>query len=173
MALAGERLPEVYSFHPGVVAGTVLAAVFLQVVLPHYLPLPTVVSLIELPLLVVVYFGFARRNPASGLLLGLAVGVLQDALSYLPIGTYGMAKTAVGYAASSLNNRLDTEPAHARLLLLFGFYFFHQFVYAGVQRTLLGQAAEFVGLPVLEGALVNALLGVVAFHGLDRFRRST
>jgi rod shape-determining protein MreD len=173
MAVPYERQPEVYHFHPAVLVATVGLAVFLQAALPLYLPFQTLFSLLELPLLVVVYFGFSRRNPSTGLLLGLTIGLLQDALSYTPLGLYGMAKTLVGFVASSLSSRIDTDRAQPRLLLLFGFYHFHQFAYALEQRLLLDQPAAFVGLPVLEAALVNALLGVLVFHFLDRFRRST
>ena len=167
-----ERGPDVYRFHPAVLVGAVLLAVFLQSALPLYAPFPQLLGLIELPFLVVVYFGFSRRNPSTGLLLGLGVGVLQDALSHNPIGLYGMAKTLVGFAASSLSARVDTDPPHARLLLVFGFYFFHQVVYALVERLLLARTVELVSLTVLEAALVNALVGVVVFPLLDRFRRT-
>ena len=166
-----ERGPDVYRFHPAVLAGAVLLAVFLQSAMPLYVPFPQFLSLFELPFLVVVYFGFSRRNPSTGLLLGLGVGVLQDALSHNPIGLYGMAKTLVGFAASSLSARVDTDPPHARLLLVFGFYFFHQVAYALVEQLLLARTAEMVSLTVLEAALVNALLSVIIFPLLDRFRR--
>jgi len=166
-----ERGPDVYRFHPALLAGTVLLAVFLQSALPLYAPFPQLLALFELPFLVVVYFGFSRRNPSTGLLLGLGVGLLQDALSHNPIGLYGMAKTLVGFAASSLSSRVDTDPPTARLLLVFGFYFFHQVAYALVEQLLLARTAELVNLTVLEAALVNALLGVILFPVLDRFRR--
>src|SRR5574341_367410 len=154
MSLRGEARLEVYRFHPLVLATAVVAAIFLQASLPLYLPLVPFLPLLDLPLLLVIYFGFSRRNPATGLLLGLAMGILQDALSYQPIGLYGMAKTLVGYGASSLTSRIDTEPRSARLLLVFGFYFLHQCAYALIQRLLLDQPADFLSLPALEGALV-------------------
>lgn len=166
-----ERGPDVYRFHPAVLAGAVLLAVFLQSAMPLYVPFPQFLSLLELPFLVVLYFSFSRRSPSTGLLLGLGVGVLQDALSHNPIGLYGMAKTLVGFAASSLSARVDTDPPHARLLLVFGFYFFHQVAYALVEQLLLARTVELVNLTVLEAALVNALLGVIIFPLLDRFRR--
>jgi len=166
-----ERGPDVYRFHPALLAWAVLLAVFLQSALPLYAPFPQLLALFELPFLVVVYFGFSRRNPSTGLLLGLGVGLLQDALSHNPIGLYGMAKTLVGFAASSLSSRVDTDPPAARLLLVFGFYFFHQVAYALVEQLLLARTAELVNLTVLEAALVNALLGVILFPVLDRFRR--
>lgn len=170
MAVAYQPRTEVYRFRPVVVFLAVFAAILLQASLPLYL---NFLSLFDLPLLVVIYFGFSRRNPSTGLLLGLAVGVAQDALSANPIGLFGMAKTLVGYGASSLSARIDTDQPQARLLLLFLFYHFHQFIAAAIQRWLLGQAADFFSLPVLEAALVNALLGVLVFHLLDRFRKTT
>ncbi|MGH9862764.1 MAG: rod shape-determining protein MreD [Candidatus Acidiferrales bacterium] len=173
MVTIAERGPEVYHFHPAVLVSAVVLAIFFQSALPVYFPFHELLALFELPLLVVVYFGFSRRNPSTGLLLGLAVGVLQDALSHSPIGLYGMPKTLVGYTASSLTGRLDTDPPHARLLLLFGFYYFHQLIFVGVRWLLLGEGAEFISLTVLEAALVNSLLGMLIFLVLDRFRRTT
>lgn len=161
---------EIHRFRPVVVFLAVFAAIVLQVFLPIHPPL---LSLFDLPLLVVIYFGFSRRNPSSGLLLGLLVGVVQDLLSTNPVGLYGIAKTVVGFVASSLSARIDTDRAVPRLLLVFLFVHFHQFVYTSVERLLLGQAAEYLSLRVLEAALVNALAGVVVFHLLDRFRRPT
>ena len=164
---------EVYRFHPLVIISAVVLAILIQVSVPRYLPFVPFLGLLDLALLIVIYFGFSRRNPATGLLLGLAVGVLQDALSVHPIGLFGMAKTIVGYGASSLSSRIDTDPHPARLLLVFGFYHVHHFAYALIQRLLLEQPAELIGLPVLEGALVNSVVGVLVFVLLDRFRQST
>jgi rod shape-determining protein MreD len=33
---------------------------------------------LELPLLVTLYFALSKRNPSSGLLLGMVIGLLQD-----------------------------------------------------------------------------------------------
>lgn len=170
MALTYQPRTEVYRFRALVVFAAVLAAVLLQVFLPLYV---TFLSLFDLPLLVVIYFGFSRRNPSTGLLLGLGVGLGQDLLSYHPVGLYGMAKTLVGFVASSLSARIDTDQPIPRLLLLFFFLHFHQLIYASVQRLLLGEAADFFSLRVLEAALVNALAGVLVFSLLDRFRKTT
>lgn len=170
MPLAYQPRTEVYRFRPLVVFAAVFVAILLQVFLPLY---PAVLSLFDLPLLVVIYFGFSRRNPSTGLLLGLAVGVAQDLLSNNPVGLYGMAKTLVGYAASSLSSRIDTDRPAPRLLQVFLFFHLHQVIYASFQRLLLDRAADFLSLRVLEAALVNALVGVLVFHLLDRFRKTT
>ena len=55
----------------------------------------------DFPLLITIYFALSRRNPSSGLLLGMVIGVAQDSLGHTPIGLYGIAKTVVGFTASS------------------------------------------------------------------------
>ncbi|MGH9778604.1 MAG: hypothetical protein ACRD5I_09350, partial [Candidatus Acidiferrales bacterium] len=75
--------------------------------------------------------------------------------------------------ASSLSSRIDTDPPPARLLMVFGFYHVHHAAYALIQRLLLQQPADPISLPVLEGALVNSIVGVLLFVLLDRFRQST
>ena len=59
-----------------------------------------------------IYFALSRRNPSSGLLLGMVIGLLQDSLSRTPIGLYGIAKTLVGYLSSSIGARIDVEHPH-------------------------------------------------------------
>lgn len=159
---------EVHRFPFSVLTATVALAILSQAYLSKYL---ASMALLDLPLLVVIYFGLIRRNPSGALLLGLLVGISQDALSPNPIGHYGMAKTVVGFVVASVSVRLDVERPPARLLLVFFFYFFHQFIYVGIQRLLLGRSGAFVTLTTLEAALVNALLAVLVFHLLDRFRR--
>ncbi|HSB74976.1 MAG TPA: rod shape-determining protein MreD, partial [Terriglobales bacterium] len=80
-----------------------LLALFLQAYLPlrlHFF------ELFDLPLLVTIFLSVSRRNPATGLLTGCIIGLLQDSLTHQPIGIYGIAKTVVGYGASSLGVKL-------------------------------------------------------------------
>ena len=166
--MARDTRTELYRFSPFVFLAVVFSAFFLQAYVPFYVP---AASLLDLPLLVVIYFALSRRNPSTGLTLGLVVGVAQDALTHHPIGQYGMAKTLVGFAASWVAIRLETEQPVARLLLVFGFFLLHHVIFGGVEWLLLGQPAALLNLQMLEAALVTALLGVLVFRLLDRFRR--
>jgi len=153
--------------------GTVIAAAFLALVLQAFLhKYGRWSELIDLPLLVTVYFGMSKRNPASGLLLGAAIGILQDALSPdNPIGLYGIAKTFVGYVASSIGGRIDTEHPLSRFGLVFLFFHFHQAIFAVTQRFLLNHSAPFFTLRLLLDSLVTAAFGVALFALLDHLRR--
>src|SRR6266403_5194233 len=98
---------EVHKFRAGAVAAVAIFALVIQALLPVYFPRA---DILDLPLLVTIYFGLSRRNPSTGLLLGTFIGLLQDSLSgpTVPLGLYGIAKTIIGSLASSIGARLDT-----------------------------------------------------------------
>ena len=147
-------------------------AVVLQAFLQVYVPRAT---LLELPLLVTLYFGLSRRNPNTGLLLGMGIGLLQDAVSgtEVPVGLYGIAKTFVGYGASSIGGRLDVEHPLARFCLAFLFFHLHQVVFAFTKRLLLAQPEALFSLNLLLASLLNAGIAVALFPLLDRLRKSS
>jgi rod shape-determining protein MreD len=124
-----------------------------------------------LPLLVTIYFALSRRNPATGLLLGGSIGILQDAVSHLPIGIYGIAKTLVGYAASSLGGRVDTEHPVSRFIMVVIFYHFHEAVLAILNRVLLARPATYFSWKLLIASAVNAGIAVLLFPVLDHLRK--
>src|SRR5580704_10696356 len=127
---------EVHKYYAGVVALAVMLALVLQAFFPVHFHWA---SYLELPLLVTLYFALIKRNPSSGLLLGMVIGLLQDSLSRTPIGLYGIAKTAVGFVASSIGARIDVEHPIARFLLTVFFFFLHNSVYVVTERLVLSQ----------------------------------
>jgi rod shape-determining protein MreD len=155
--------------------GAVIAVAFLSLVLQAFLfKYGRWWELLDLPLLVTIYFGVSRRNPVSGLFLGGAIGLMQDALSHFnPIGLYGIAKTLVGYLASSVGARIDTEHPASRFALVFLFFHFHQAVLAVTKRVLLNQPAPFITWHLLLDSVVSAACAVVLFALLDRLRRTS
>jgi rod shape-determining protein MreD len=91
----------------------------------------------------------------------------------LPIGVNGVAKTFVGYLASSLGVRLDVENAGARLLVTLVFYVIHEIVYFMVARGMIALSLQWSWKHELGSALANALVGVLLFFALDRFKQRT
>jgi rod shape-determining protein MreD len=154
-------------------SGTVLIVAFLSLVLQAFLhKYGRWSELLDLPLLVTIYFGVSRRNPVTGMFLGAAIGLLQDALGHAyPLGMYGIAKTCVGYLASSVGARIDTEHPVSRFGLVFLLFHFHQAVLAITQRVLLNHPAPFFTLQLFLDSLVTAGIAVVLFALLDRLRR--
>ena len=161
---------EVYRFSIPVTVIVPVTALFLQAWLPRQFPF---FSMFDLPLLVTIFFAVSRRNPISGLLTGAAIGLFQDALTGLPIGVNGVAKTFVGYLASSLGVRLDVENAGSRLLVTLVFYVIHEIVYFMVARGMIALSVQWSWKHELGSALANALVGVLLFFALDRFKQRT
>lgn len=167
---SGEQV-EVYRFSIPVTIGVPLLALFLQAVIP--LRFPRFAIYVDLPLLVTIFFAMARRNPIAGLLTGAVIGLAQDMLGRNPIGIYGIAKTVVGYGASSLGVKLDVENPGARLLVTLGFYLVHSAVYFIVARGLVNLHESWSWFHGMLAGLANAFLGVLLFFILDKFKQRT
>lgn len=160
---------EVYKFSLPVSIGVPLVAIFLQSFLPvrlHFM------SVFDLPLLVTIFFAVARRNPITGLATGAAIGIVQDSLTNHLLGAFGIAKTVIGYVASSLGVKIDVENPGSRLLMTMGFYIVHSWIYFAVLRGMAGQSSvSWRWAHELGSALANGLLAVVLFAVLDRFKQ--
>jgi rod shape-determining protein MreD len=159
---------EVHEFRGGAVAIACFLALVLQAFLNKF---SAHFQLLELPLLVVIYFGLSRRNPISGLFLGTAVGLLQDGISHTPIGLYGIAKGVIGYIASSVGARLDTEHPISRFILVFLFFHIHQVILAVTIHLLLARPEPFFSTQLLIASLINSAVAVFLFAGLDQLRK--
>ena len=162
---------EVHKFRSGAIVLSGFLALVLQAFVPVYIPK---FAVLDLPLLVVIYFGLSRRNPSTGLLLGMVMGLLQDSLSgpTVPMGLYGIAKTIIGYLASSIGARLDTEHPAARFALTMFFFVVHQGCVTLTRRLLLAEPEPWFTLHLLIAAAVNAVVAVLVFALLDRLRKS-
>jgi rod shape-determining protein MreD len=166
---SGEQV-EVYRFSITATILIPLFAVFLQAWLPLRLHF---VSIFDLPLLVTIFFAMARRSQIAGLLTGSLIGILQDSLTHQPIGLYGIAKTIVGFGASSLGIKLDVENPGSRLLLTLVFYGVHEAVYFMIARGLVSLHLQWSWQHEIGSGLANAFLGVFLYALLDRLKHRT
>lgn len=167
---SGEQV-EVYRFSIPVTIGIPLLALFLQAFIP--LRFPRFAVYVDLPLLVTIFFAMARRNPISGLLTGSVIGLAQDMLGRNPIGLFGIAKTVVGYGASSLGVKLDVENPGARFLVTLGFYLVHAAVYFTVARGLVNMTQGWSWVQLMLAGMANAGIGVMLYFLLDKFKQRT
>jgi rod shape-determining protein MreD len=160
---------EVYKFRMGTVVIVTALALFLQAMFPIHVPR---LNVLDLPLLITIYFALSRRNPSTGLLLGMVIGLLQDSLSKTPLGVFGISKTIIGYVASSIGARLDTEHPAARLALIAIFFGLHQGIVVLIHRVLLAQPEPWFTTGLGIAAAVNAFVGVLLFILLDKLRKT-
>jgi rod shape-determining protein MreD len=163
-----EQHIEVHKFYGGATLGVTFLALVVQAFLNKF---GGWASSLELPLLITIYFALSRRNPSTGLLLGAGIGILQDAVSHMPIGFYGLAKTLVGYGASSIGGRMDTEHPVSRFFTVVVFFHFHGIVLTLLDRLLLARSAPYFSWKLLVASVVNAGVAVLLFAALDRLRK--
>ena len=166
---SGEQV-EVYRFSIPATILIPLTAIFLQALCRCDFPFFTI---FDLPLLVTIGFATARRSPLAGLFTGGLIGIFQDALTPHPIGLYGIAKTVVGFGASSLGIKLDVENAGARFLLTILFYVVHEVVYFLIARGLIGLHMQWSWTHEIGSGVANAVLGVLIYALLDRVKQRT
>jgi rod shape-determining protein MreD len=160
---------EVYRINPVVGFTIAVVAILLQGYLPMWFP---GTAALDLALLVTIFFSLSRRSQVAGLFIGAAIGLAQDSLGHGPIGMFGITKTIVGYSASSIGARIDTEHPGIRLVVVFVFYYIHQALFLFLQRVLLEKPVALPPLPrLLAVGLVNAILAVLLFQFLDRFKK--
>jgi rod shape-determining protein MreD len=127
-------------------------------------------GILDLPLLLVIYFAIAKRSPVVGLCSGAVIGILQDAITREPLGVFGITKTVIGYIAGLLGNRIDTENHAARLLFTFVLSLLHSGLYWFMVERLLAQPLGWSWIHEILRAVVNAIAGVLLFALLDLTR---
>lgn len=159
---------EVHKFSVLATFGIPILAIFFQAYVSSHL---SFLKLFDVPLIVTVFFAVSRRNQVAGLLTGCAIGLTQDALTHLPIGIYGISKTIIGYAASSIGVKVDVENPGSRFLMMFFFTLLHDAIYFIVTRYLLVLPGDWRFTHELSAALANAVLAVLLFTVMDRVKK--
>jgi rod shape-determining protein MreD len=157
-----------YQFHPAVTLLVPVAAVMLQALLPKSLPR---LAILDLPLIVVIFFAVSRRSPVAGTIIGMLVGLFQDALTGHALGINGIAKAIIGYIAASLGFAIDMENLISRIAASFVFCLMQSGMLFLIERYLLADRTVLL-MPGHEliRAVCNAAVAVPVFLILDRFR---
>lgn len=115
---------------------------------------------VDLVLIVVVYLALIS-GPVSGLLLGSAAGLVQDALSSGIVGIGGLAKTVVGFVAGVLGTQFIVTAPLSRFVVFLLATVLHAAVFMGLY-TLLGlRQFDDPWAAVVTQAVGNGFLGVV------------
>ena len=160
---------EEHSFSPAVAILVPLAAIVLQALLPR--PFPRL-AILDLPLIVTVFFAVSRRSPAAGAATGAVIGLLQDALTNQPIGVNGMVKSVIGYIAASIGIQVDVESLGTRVLMNFGFFLIDSLLLYLINRRLLGLTSfHILWVHELLRAAINTVVAVPIFFLLDNAKR--
>jgi rod shape-determining protein MreD len=147
--------------------GLPVVMVALQAFLPVRLPF---LRVFDFGLLLTIFFAVSRRSQVGGLLTGAWIGLLQDCFTRTPFGVFGIAKTLVGYGASSIGIRIDVDNPGSRFLMTFFFYGVHQAVFLAIERQLMGVPVHLNVGHEAGAAVANSLMAVFLFALLNRLK---
>src|SRR5215813_5404905 len=120
----------------------------------------------DLPLICCVYYGFTLANPIASILIGSALGLMQDSLSGAVLGANGLSKTLIGFFAATAVTKFAVDQSITRVFALFLFS-----IGDDLLVTILGlmvgstSSATYSGALAgwLSSAIFNTLLGLVLF----------
>ena len=102
-------------------------------------------DILDLPLLVTIYFSVGWRNPIAGTVTGAVIGLVQDALTSRPLGINGISQCIVGFFAASLGVKIDVENPGTRLLMNFAFTLMNIGIYVFIMHHMLALNVERTG----------------------------
>lgn len=160
---------EQHTFSPLVTLFVPLVAILLQAFVPKLIPR---FAIVDLPLIVVLFFAVSRRSPIAGTLTGAIIGLLQDALTNQPIGVNGMAKSAIGYAAASIGLQVDVESPLTRIVITFVFSIINSVLLFLIDHRLLGLPGyHILWAHELIRACANTVIAIPLFFLLDHTKR--
>lgn len=160
---------EQYHFHPAVTVLAPLICVVLGMILPRMWPR---LDILDLPLIVTVFFAVSRRSPVAGAVTGTLIGLLQDAVTDQPFGVFGITKAIIGYIGASVSFTVDVENIFNIILFNFLASLLQSVLLYIIRRRLLGITTEHLQpLYDLIRAGVNTAVAVPLFLLLDRFKQ--
>lgn len=149
-------------------AATLVAVIVTQGILAFRFK---VFGFFDLALVCCVYYGFTLGSPIASILIGGALGLMQDSLSGAVLGANGMAKTLAGFLAAAAVSKFAVDQPLTRILGLVLFSIGDDFLV-----TMLDLIVGPVSAPTystvrvwLISAAFNTLLGLVLFGYHDRF----
>jgi len=160
---------ETAKLNPSAAVALALAALALQIFLPQ---VASAASLLDLPLLAVVYLAVGRRHVLIGMAAGTLIGLAQDGLTHGPFGLFGIIKTLIGYSAAAVSQYIEVDFPGARAVLAAFFFLVHQVLFWALAGGLLGRTVAADPVQALILGLVHAGLALMLFGALDRMKRT-
>lgn len=114
-------------------------------------------------LVAVVYVALAF-GPMSGVLAGVAGGLAQDAVAGAILGIGGISKTVVGFLVGVLGAQFIVSQPLPRLVMFVGASILHELCFQALYAVVEGHGVRIHYPAMLTRALVNGLVGILAFQ---------
>ncbi|NUR54612.1 MAG: rod shape-determining protein MreD [Acidobacteria bacterium] len=122
---------------------------------------------VNVVLVAVVYIALAF-GAVTGMFAGVAAGLAQDALSGGIVGIGGLAKTLVGFLVGVLGAQFIVSQTIPRFVMFVGATLLHEATFEALSALVEGRHFALQMSAVLVQALVNAIVGVIAFYVVEQ-----
>ena len=150
-------------------AVALLAALLLQTALSQIVPGHA--RILDPFLIVLVYCGLTGGE-MHGMLAGVAAGWIQDIhFGGSVLGLAGLTKILIGFTVGAASSRFHLVEAAARALVLFVATAADALIYTQLASVFDVAAYEITPAGILVRAIVNAVVGVVAYELVERRSR--
>ncbi|MEW5979046.1 MAG: rod shape-determining protein MreD [Acidobacteriota bacterium] len=143
----------------------IVLMVILQVFLTRYFPW---VSILDLPLISVVYLTVAKESLVWTVFSGSAVGFLQDSLSLSIMGLNGFTKISIGCLAYLANTVFAIDRVITRFLLLFVCSVLSALLFLILRILFMNREEIIAGQQILLSGTINACVGLPLFYLFDK-----
>jgi rod shape-determining protein MreD len=146
------------------VVATIVLALILQVTLARY----TVGGRWAFDLVLVgVLYAALQWGTAAGMVAGTVGGLAQDVLDNGIVGTGGLAKTLVGYAAGAIGTQFVIARPQARMVIVAIATVVHRFLLVGIMALIEQSWPSVAWTAVLWETAINSLCSVIAFSAAE------
>src|SRR4029453_15670230 len=130
----------------------------------------------DLPLICCIYYGFTLGNPIASIVIGSALGLMQDSLSGAVLGANGLSKTLIGFFAATAGSKFAVDSPITRVFALFLFSIGDDLLVT-ILGLMVGPAANATYSGAVSDWLISAtfnmLLGLILFGSYDRWSNAT
>jgi rod shape-determining protein MreD len=154
-------------------AAALVAVVVVQGILSYKFK---VFGYFDLPLICSVYYGFTLGNPFASIVIGSALGLMQDSLSGAVLGTNAFSKTLIGFLAATAGAKFNVDQPITRSFALFLFTIGDSLL-VSILGLMVGSTTNASHSGALGewllSATLNTLLGLVLFGYHDRWSNAT
>jgi rod shape-determining protein MreD len=147
----------------GVLAGLALALLLQTTIAGMTMQGATFVNLV----LVAVVFVALAYGAVTGLLAGVAGGMVQDALAGGIIGIGSLSKSVTGFVVGVMGAQFIVSQPLPRFVMFFGATVVHELCYQGLFALVEFRPFTLPVTTLVTQALINGVVGIVAFQVVE------
>jgi rod shape-determining protein MreD len=123
--------------------------------------------MVNLVVVAVVYVALTF-GPVTGMMAGIAGGLVQDALAGGIVGIGSLSKTIIGFVAGLLGSQFIVAQPFPRFVMFVGASVVHELCFQGLYALVEARGFRLHYSPLLTQAAINGIVGLAAFFVVEQ-----